>query len=352
MSAQIIDANGFIEIPDNPLSKVGIYDYYGSEINAPDKTKLYKVLRSAEELSRSSCMDSFRGMPLVNDHTMLGEGQTDPAKKGIDGTIGDKVYFRDGTLYGNLRLYTDKIKQLVAKGKRDLSLGYYSSYDFTPGTWQGQTYDAVQRFISGNHIALVDNGRMGDTVAVLDHALPLTITFDTREILMQVDNDKITEIVAAALQPLIATLDAQAITIAAMQKTMDEDAEEKKKEEEEEEDKKTETKDEDKEEEDKKEEKDENKEKTMDAAAITEMVMKEIKAKEELVKIAAPLVGTFDHSSMTVSEIAKYSADKLKLSGDPETALRAYAKAIGTQKTTTQDKSPAGTLQLNAGDFN
>ena len=36
MTKRIIDSNGFVEIPDNPLSKVGIYDYLGSEIGAPE----------------------------------------------------------------------------------------------------------------------------------------------------------------------------------------------------------------------------------------------------------------------------------------------------------------------------
>jgi uncharacterized protein len=47
--SQKIDSNGFIEIENNPISKVGIYEYLGSEIAAPDPTKIYKVLRPEEE---------------------------------------------------------------------------------------------------------------------------------------------------------------------------------------------------------------------------------------------------------------------------------------------------------------
>ena len=348
MTKQIKDANGFIEIPDNPISKVGVFDYLGSEISAPEPGKLYKVYRPADELSASACMDSFRGMPLVNDHTMLGDGQTDPAKKGIDGTIGDKVYFKDGTLYGNLRLYTDKIKNLVKSGKKDLSLGYYSRYEFTPGTWNGQAYDAIQRFISGNHIALVDAGRMGQTVAVLDQESRsnLTITFDHKAVEMSLDTDKIAEIVAAAIAPLTKTMDEQAKALTAIKKTMDEEAEADEKEKEE---KAKKDKEDEEAEADKKAKEEDGKKETQDAAIKKGIA--DIALKAELVGIAAPLVGTFDHAAMTATDVAKYAADKLELTGDPETALRTYAKAIGTKTTVTLDHAPADAPVIKIGAY-
>ena len=36
MTKQIKDANGFFEISDQPISKVGVFDYWGSEIDAPE----------------------------------------------------------------------------------------------------------------------------------------------------------------------------------------------------------------------------------------------------------------------------------------------------------------------------
>lgn len=359
MTAQRIDSNGFIEIENNPLSKVGVFDYWGSEIDAPDKSKLYKVYRPAEELSSSACMDSFKGMPLVDNHTMLGNGATDPATKGIDGTIGDKVYFKDGTLFGNLRLYTNKIKNLVKNGKRDLSLGYYSRYEFTPGVWNGQAYDAIQRYISGNHVALVDAGRMGQSVAVLDQQSQhnLTITFDQKAIEMTIETEALAEIVNAALAPLIKTMDEQskkideqAQALTAIKKTMDEaEAESEEKDDEKKED----------ETDDKEVEADEKKA-TEDAAAkvaalviaTQDAAVKQILLKDELVKIASPLVGTFDHSAMTAEQVAKYAADKLNLSGDPETALRTYAKVIGTKQTVTLDNAPADKTVIKIKDFN
>jgi hypothetical protein len=77
-------------------------------------------------------------------------------------------------------------------------------------------------------------------------------------------------------------------------------------------------------------------------------------AKDELVKLSAPLVGTFDHSAMSSTEVAVYAAEKLNLSGDPETALRAYAKGLSIKSTATQDAAPepVGDNQLRAGAYN
>ena len=384
MTKRIIDSNGFVEIPDNPLSKIGIYDYLGSEIGAPEPGRMYKVLRPEDELSRLETVQSFKGMPLVNDHTMIGDGNTAPEDKGIDGVIGDNVYYRDGTLFGNLRLYTNKIKSLVDQGKKDLSLGYYARYENTPGTWRGQAYDFVQRFITGNHVALVQDGRCGDSVAVLDQC-PLVATFDhltiidsnpptpTKETKPMATTEEVTKIVTDALAPIMATMDAMSKRLAAM----DEEADDKEKEDdkkaaedEDKEDDKKATEDEDPESEEKatedesSDDESEDKKETMDANAIKALVKRavqdsnaallaDLKAKNELVELSLPLVGTFDHSTMMAADVAKYTATKLGLEGDPVTAVKTYAKAMQLGgKTTPVMDAKAPETQLKAGEFN
>ncbi len=173
-SARVEDINGWPEIKDNPLSKEGVFEYRGSQIpGAPDKDKLYRVYRSASELSSPETIESFKLIPWIDNHVMLGreqDGLTRPEQKGIQGVIGQDVYFKDGTLYGNLKLFSSAMKDMIEAGKKELSCGYRCTYDWTPGTWNGQHYDAVQREIRGNHLALVKRGRMGPDVAVLDHS--------------------------------------------------------------------------------------------------------------------------------------------------------------------------------------
>ena len=83
------DANNWFEVKDNPLSKEGVFHYRGAQIRLPDGTtapdpdKSYGVYRSAEELSDPEAIASFRLVPWVDDHAMLGAedmGMT-PAEK-------------------------------------------------------------------------------------------------------------------------------------------------------------------------------------------------------------------------------------------------------------------------------
>lgn len=185
MTAQAVDLNGYVEIRGNPISKVGVFPYLGSEIGAPEPDRVYNVYRSAEELSDPDTIASFRLMPLVDEHSMLGsedDGLTPAEKKGVQGVIGEEVYFDAPYLRGNLKIYSEAAKGLVnSNTKRELSPGYRCVYDFTPGAFDGEQYDAVQRTIRANHLALVEEGRTGPDVAVLDH---MRFALDSNQLLV------------------------------------------------------------------------------------------------------------------------------------------------------------------------
>ena len=174
MSAQTTDINGYVEIKGNPLSKVGVFPYLGREIGAPEPDRIYKVYRPEEELSSPETIASFKLMPLVDEHAMRGDeadGFTPAERKGLHGVIGEDVYFDTPYLRGNLKIYSESAKGLVKSGtKRELSPGYRFKLDPTPGTFNGEAYDAIQREIRANHLALVEEGRTGPDVAVLDTA--------------------------------------------------------------------------------------------------------------------------------------------------------------------------------------
>ncbi len=182
MDKRDIDTNGWFEVKDNPLSKVGIFDYRGNQLpDAPDPDGMYKVYRPAEELGHPDAIESFKLIPWINDHVMLGQGDglTPAERKGVHGVIGQDVYFDkdSGTLFGNIKTFSSALADAINTGKKELSCGYRCDYDWTPGTWNGQRYDAVQRNIRGNHLALVRKGRMGPDVAVLDHSDTDCMTF-------------------------------------------------------------------------------------------------------------------------------------------------------------------------------
>ena len=183
-SARNYDLNGWYEIQDNPLSKVGVFEYLGSSINAPEPDKIYRVYRPESEISDPACIESFQLLPWVTEHTMLGEGETPAERKGIEGVIGQNVYYdaEEKMLKGNVKVFSNHLASLIDTGINELSLGYRCDYDFNEsGTYNGEPFDTIQTNIRGNHLASVEEGRMGPEVSVLDHAV---ITFDSRDFVM------------------------------------------------------------------------------------------------------------------------------------------------------------------------
>ena len=185
-SARVPDFNGWVEIKGNPISKAGVFAYLGRNIPNCDfePDRLYNVLRPPEELSDPDTIASFRLLPWINDHAMMGpeeSGQLAAEQKGIHGVIGEDIYFEGDTLYANLKVFSNRLAELIDSGKRELSAGMRCRYEKTSGVYNGQRYDAIQRTIRGNHLALVASGRMGPEVAVLDS---LNFTFDAKDVAM------------------------------------------------------------------------------------------------------------------------------------------------------------------------
>lgn len=176
-SKRVYDVNGWFEVKDNPISKVGVFSYLGSSLGIPgvDPKKVYFVYRPAESLADQEFLDSLKLLPWIDDHTMLGGNHKPAEEKGVEGVIGESVYFEGDTVYANVKTFSEDMKNKIASGKKELSLGYTALYDPTAGFFGDQKYDFIQREIRGNHLALVDKGRMGSEVAVLDEQLSLNL---------------------------------------------------------------------------------------------------------------------------------------------------------------------------------
>lgn len=103
MSARIEDENGYVEIEGNPITKVGVFPYLGSEIDqygdmGLDPERVYYIYRPEEELTDPECMESFRLVPWVIDHEMVGEIHNPDDSKKIEGVTGEKSITRTVTL--------------------------------------------------------------------------------------------------------------------------------------------------------------------------------------------------------------------------------------------------------------
>ena len=162
------DENGYITIPDNPISKTGVFKYLGSSISPNlEPNKVYNVYRPEEELNNPKTIESFKLTPWIPSHVMLGDGYTAAEKVGVEGVTGEKVEYRDGVLYSKLKLFGDNLKKMIKAGLKQLSCGFRCTWDITSGiTPQGEEYDIIQREIRGNHLASVGAARMGADIRV------------------------------------------------------------------------------------------------------------------------------------------------------------------------------------------
>jgi len=188
MTERYIDENGYLRIDHNPVSKTGVYIYYGQEINLPPRAAPYRVLRSPEVLA--AAVDLFNGSPIRIEHKFIGnvEGTIPVDAEPADGVMLNPVF--DGeTLYVDLSIWTQKAiafvdeiteKRAIEGKKPALSMGYSARYALKNGEWNGQAYDAVMVSIeSGNHLALLaGDGRIDDAAFIKDNAAEQTPDFD------------------------------------------------------------------------------------------------------------------------------------------------------------------------------
>lgn len=145
--------------------------------------KLFYAYKSADELEKA--VYTFDGVPIkalehprgshinnfedVNGRVKNPEFHRDlmdpktkrPCRRGI---VGDLWFFRADApevKQGPFKALDDKLAQAIRDGTlRDNSIGFDCINDPTPGEYQGQHYDVVQRQIFGNHLAApIERGR-------------------------------------------------------------------------------------------------------------------------------------------------------------------------------------------------
>jgi len=319
-TARKFDTNGWFEVKRNPISKSGVFPYLGRSIPLPglDPDKFYNVYRPASELAKQETIDSFKLLPWIDGHAMLGPNEDTPAElKGIHGVTGEDVFFEEPILYANLKLFSERLAKKIEDEKPELSLGFNCKWVLEDGVHDGVPYSIVQRNPCGNHLASVTEARCGHEMAVLDQK---------DEVPSMKEEDGKKEEGGITLTHLKQCIDelpgkiAEALSGHKKEEVKDEDemaqTEGGTSEYEEKEMPKEEpVEDETEKDGEKKEEK--KSDAAMDQAEITKKIVADISRRDALAKKSFPHVGVFDASEMTLAETAKYIVKKLKLSCPP-----------------------------------
>ena len=139
---------------DRPiLTSIGIFEY-----SNPDGS-IRRELRLPDEVFDAESLRSYQGKPIIITHD-AGLVDKDNVSREQIGTILTEGYRSGNDVRADIVIHdTDEMKDC---GLKELSLGYNLDLDETPGIWNGLPYDAIQRNIRINHLALVREARAGE----------------------------------------------------------------------------------------------------------------------------------------------------------------------------------------------
>lgn len=366
MPEYIEDENGYVTFPGTLLSRAGVFPYLGREIDPSGKFGLnpdgqYNVYRPESELNNPETIESFKLSPWFPRHEMAGDDFTAAEEIGVQGTTGQDVQYIDGKgLAGTVKVFGTKLKAAIRAGLRELSCGFRCSWEVVSGTTpDGVKYDVVQRNIRGNHLASVDEGRMGSQFSVamdraciaLDNLKPEGATMTLEEMMEKVREAEPAKEELAKLHAEIGKMlgdggEAEAevtvedeeeseaeVTVTTEDEEFSEDEGEK----------------------DKAMDEEKGKDNAMDSMAntikrledqVTKLsgnaldaatIEKQIEAKQGLIRELQPVVGKIDGTGLDANGVAKKAADILGIACDSGSALasvRGYLHARQNTQTT------------------
>lgn len=161
---------GFLKVPAR-ISRTGTQTYTALEMGITDKEPdaPIVVFRPNEEVFDIKSLSSFANKVVTDNHPPVLVDSKNSKEYSV-GFAGPEVT-QDGDFAKTILHITDA--DAIAKiesGKVELSNGYTADIDWTPGvTPDGEQYDAVQRNIKGNHIAIVERGRAGADCRLADN---------------------------------------------------------------------------------------------------------------------------------------------------------------------------------------
>ncbi len=180
---------------------IQVYDRKELGLEGPGEVRLY---RPEEEVFNADSMASYAHRPVTVGHPSV-LVTADNWKEHASGYTGDQVV-RDKEFVKVPFIITDgALKSMVMdQGVRELSMGYTSLVDFVDGvTPEGEPYDAIQRDLRMNHLAIVPRARGGSELRIGDNKRKDTTMVDptkTRTVVVDGLPIEVTDAAVAAIE--------------------------------------------------------------------------------------------------------------------------------------------------------
>lgn len=152
-------------------TRVGVFDY--DDEHKPGE--VFRELRPRAEVMDAASLRTLRGSPFTLDHP-ASDVTADNARDLVHGWIMDVEPAGD-LVWTRVRVATRDALSMIQSGTVELSCGYTAALEDRSGlTADGDRYDAIQREIRYNHLALVDVARAGPVARLkLDRAANLRV---------------------------------------------------------------------------------------------------------------------------------------------------------------------------------
>lgn len=156
-------------VADARIARTGIQLYAGREVGKPEMD-IVRVYRPGAEVFSQATLASAAHRPVTNDHppemVTAANWRKYAVGQSADEVAGEGIYIRVPLMVSDQAAIDD-----IEAGKRQLSAGYTCDVEFSSGvTDAGEAYDAIQKNIRLNHVAIVARGRAGHEVRIGDGA--------------------------------------------------------------------------------------------------------------------------------------------------------------------------------------
>jgi len=156
--------NGYLRC-DARITRIGVFEYRFQD------GKVRRELRLPDEVFKADALASFEYVPFTNDHPREALNPKN-TRRYQAGTV-TNVRRADDHVAARVLITDEDVIHDVDSGKKELSCGYHCDLENTPGVTDGidgipdgLTYDAIQRNIVGNHVALVKQARAGSSATL------------------------------------------------------------------------------------------------------------------------------------------------------------------------------------------